>query len=337
MRHSIFTEGRGPERHNSRVVWKRPVLLRRSIHRPRSGIHASKFGARWEVTMAPFGTRPTILRHLIRATSVTCRQHDVRRCATRFSRCIQETSEEIRSAYANVIQRAWNFNTCPAWSRYANPRIYRTCARVSLAKTSPINFVRIPAYLLTRLRPRKDQGILVTIHTSLCTFTSFAWSPRENASLFKLIVSYISADTIPIKIAYCFGSAFDSAHFVETKDAYLVEPAGKSGRLHRHSHVIVTETQRRSLATRAENHCDEVRPLFARSPLGTIGGPLLHIAEYEPRRGAPWRGYARGFPDRRTGRGQEGTRTGDPFDIYCGDACRADIIICTTRIIQAGR
>lgn len=28
--------------------------------------------------MAPFGTRPTILRHLIRATSVTCRQHDVR-------------------------------------------------------------------------------------------------------------------------------------------------------------------------------------------------------------------------------------------------------------------
>jgi len=36
------------------------------------------------------------------------------------------------------------------------------------------------------------------------------------------------------------------------------------------------------------------------------------------------------------GEGGEG-RIGDPFDIYCGDACRADIIICTTRIIQAGR
>lgn len=38
------------------------------------------------------------------------------------------------------------------------------------------------------------------------------------------------------------------------------------------------------------------------------------------------------------GKGEEGKgETGDPFDIYCGDACRADIIICTTRIIQAGR
>lgn len=127
----------------------------------------------------------------------------------------------------------------------------------------------------------------------------------------------MSANTIPTKIVIALEIAFDSAHFVETKDACLVEPAG---RVVGYIDIPTLSSPRRNdgaLATRAENHCDEVRPLFARSPLGTIGGPLLHIAEYEPRRGAPWRGYARGFLDRQPGRGRErrgeGTRTGGPL------------------------
>lgn len=81
-------------RHNSRIVWKRPVLLRRSIHRHASE-STSKFGVRREMTMAPFIQRPTILRHLIRATSVTCRQHDVRAARHDSPGCIQETSRRF--------------------------------------------------------------------------------------------------------------------------------------------------------------------------------------------------------------------------------------------------
>ena len=73
----LFLRRVAGQRHNSRVVWKRPALLRRSIHRHASE-STSKFGTRREMTMVPFVRRSTILWHLIRATSVTCRQHDVR-------------------------------------------------------------------------------------------------------------------------------------------------------------------------------------------------------------------------------------------------------------------
>lgn len=61
------------------VVWKRPILLRRSIHWRGAG-SASKFGTRPKVTMAPSPSPPplspfSVLRHLIHVTSVTCRQN----------------------------------------------------------------------------------------------------------------------------------------------------------------------------------------------------------------------------------------------------------------------
>lgn len=223
--------------------------------------------------LSPFPS--TILRHLIHATSVTCRQNTTfarhgppgalkKPRGDSFRVCERHpTHAEFQCTFARA--RAYSIPVCWICIVSSVRGEFALSMNASAASFTPQN-LRFTIVLLLKERKKERE----TLEDDLFQPSKLTTNDRT--------------------VNYCSGNIFDRARL----STWNVERT----RSFRDSHVIV------SLATRRDaddENGESLRrgqaPFFARSPSRyDRGPPMLYIAEV-----CPWRGYARGFPDRQRG------------------------------------